>query len=195
MVGMQLAQSWQTVMTRNRDPMDAGVLSITQFHAGSADNVIADRAVLSGTVRTFSTGLLDLIERRMRELAQHTAAAFGASVDFSFARHYPVLVNDAAQTAFAVDVLRDLVGSDRVDANFRPILAAEDFAYMLLERPGCYVHIGNGGDGHREAGHGLGPCNLHNASYDFNDALLTLGTSYWVRLAERFLVRPSSAPG
>ncbi len=195
MAGIQLAQSWQTVMTRNRDPMDAGVLSITQFHAGSADNVIPDQAVLAGTVRTFSTSVLDLIERRMREIAQHTAAAFGTSVDFRFERHYPVLVNDAAQTAFAVDVLRDLVGSDRVDANFRPILAAEDFAYMLLERPGCYVHIGNGGDGHREAGHGLGPCNLHNASYDFNDALLTLGTSYWVRLAERFLVRPSSAPG
>lgn len=180
-------------MTRNRDPMDAGVLSITQFHAGSADNVIPDQAVLSGTVRTFSTGLLDLVERRMRELAQHTAAAFGASVDFRFDRHYPVLVNDAAQTAFAVEVLQGMVGPACVDANFRPILAAEDFAYMLLERPGCYVHIGNGGDGHRAAGHGMGPCNLHNASYDFNDDSLALGTSYWVRLAERFLCRPTIA--
>lgn len=187
MIGVQLAQGWQTVMTRNRDPMDNGVLSITQFHAGSAGNVIPDQATLEGTVRTFSTELVDLIERRMREIAQHTAAAYGAQVDFQFDRNYPALINDAAQAAFATQVLQSMVGKQAVDAQFRPIFAAEDFAYMLQAKPGCYVHIGNGGDNHRVAGHGLGPCQLHNPSYDFNDELLPLGTSFWVKLAEEFL--------
>lgn len=187
MIGVQLAQAWQTIMTRNRDPMDNGVLSITQFHAGSAGNIIPDQATLEGTVRTFSTDLVDLIERRMREIAEHTAAAYGALVDFQFAREYPALINDPLQAAFATQVLREMVGTHAVDAQFRPIFAAEDFAFMLQQKPGCYVHIGNGGDSHREAGHGLGPCQLHNPSYDFNDALLPLGTSFWVKLAEEFL--------
>ncbi len=187
LVGVQVVQGWQTIMTRNRDPMDNGVLSVTQFHAGSASNVIAGQATIEGTVRTFSHELLDLIEQRMFELATHTAAAHGATIQFEFQRDYPVLINDPVQTALAVEVMGSIAGSDKVDAHFRPILAAEDFAFMLQQKPGCYVHIGNGGDNHREHGHGLGPCQLHNASYDFNDALLPLGVAYWVRLVERFL--------
>lgn len=187
MTAVQIAQSWQTIVSRNTNPNDAAVLSVTQIHAGSATNVIADVATLAGTVRTFSTPVLDLIERRMREIAEHTAAAFDAEIDFNFERNYPPLINHARETAFAVGVLQSIVGTDNVDATVEPTMGAEDFAFMLQHKPGCYVFIGNGEGGHRESGHGLGPCNLHNPSYDFNDDLLPLGATYWVRLAEAFL--------
>ena len=187
MVAIQIAQSWQTIVSRNRNPIDAGVLSITQIHSGSATNVIPDEATLIGTVRTFSTEVLDLIEHRMRAIAEHTANAFDAQVDFQFIRNYPPLINHAKETAFAIDVMKTIVGDDNVDAQVEPTMGAEDFAFMLQEKPGCYVFIGNGEGAHREAGHGLGPCNLHNPSYDFNDDLLPIGATYWVRLAESYL--------
>jgi amidohydrolase len=187
MIAVQIAQSWQTIIARNKNPIDAGVLSITQIHSGSATNVIPDDATLIGTVRTFTTGVLDLIEQRMRDIATHTAAAFDAEVDFRFKRNYPPLINHPKETSFAVNVLRELVGTENVDAQVEPTMGAEDFAFMLQEKPGCYVFIGNGEGEHRDGGHGLGPCNLHNPSYDFNDALLPLGATYWVRLAEAYL--------
>lgn len=190
MVAVQIAQSWQTILTRNKSPIDSGVLSITQIHAGSATNVIPDEATLIGTVRTFSLDVLNLIEQRMRDIAQHTVAAFDAQLEFQFHRSYPALVNHAKETAFAVDVMRAIVGADHVDTKMEPCLGSEDFAFMLVEKPGCYVHIGNGGGDHRDIGHGLGPCNLHNPSYDFNDDLLPLGATYWVRLAETYLEHP-----
>ncbi len=187
MVAIQIAQSWQTIVTRNKSPIDAAALSITQIHAGSATNVIPDEATLIGTVRTFSTEVLDLIENRMRAIAEHTATAFDAEVDFHFKRNYPPLINHAKETAFAVEVMKSVVGDSHVDAQVEPTMGAEDFAFMLQEKPGCYVFIGNGEGDHRTAGHGLGPCNLHNPSYDFNDELLPLGATYWVRLAESYL--------
>ena len=187
MAAVQIAQSWQTIVSRNKSPLDAAVLSITQIHAGSATNVIPDEATLIGTVRTFTVPVLDLIEQRMREIATHTSAAFGAAVEFRFKRNYPPLINHAAQTAFAVEVLHQIVGPDQVDAHVEPTMGAEDFAFMLQEKPGCYVFIGNGEGAHRVNGHGLGPCNLHNPSYDFNDDLLPIGATYWVRLAEAAL--------
>ena len=187
MVAVQIAQSWQTIVTRNKSPIDAGVLSITQIHAGSATNVIPDEASLIGTVRTFTVAVLDLMEARMREIAVHTAAAFGAEVDFRFKRNYPPLINHVEETAFAAKVMREIVGDAGVDANVEPTMGAEDFAFMLQEKPGCYVFIGNGEGEHRSFGHGLGPCNLHNPSYDFNDDLLPIGATYWVRLAETYL--------
>jgi amidohydrolase len=187
MVAIQIAQSWQTVISRNKSPIDAGVLSITQIHAGSATNVIPDQATLIGTVRTFTTEILDLIEQRMRAIAAHTAAAFDAQVDFRFNRNYPPLINHANETAFAIQVLQTVVGAQNVDARVEPTMGAEDFAFMLQEKPGCYVFIGNGDGAHRDSGHGLGPCNLHNPSYDFNDDLLPIGATYWVRLAEAYL--------
>ncbi len=195
MIAVQIAQSWQTIITREKSPLDTAVLSITQIHAGSATNVIPDQATLVGTVRTFNTPVLDLIERRMREIAQHTAAAFNADVDFAFERNYPPLINHAKETAFAVQVMQALVGADQVDASVEPTMGAEDFAFLLQEKAGCYVFLGNGDGEHREGGHGLGPCQLHNASYDFNDTLLPIGTSYWVRLAERSLPLPGSGSG
>ena len=189
MVAIQIAQSWQTIVSRNKSPIDAGVLSITQIHAGSATNVIPDQAELIGTVRTFSVEVLDLIEQRMRDIAAHTAAAVGADIDFSFKRNYPPLINHPRQTAFAVDVMRQIVGTEQVNAQVEPTMGSEDFAFMLQAVPGCYVFIGNGEGDHRDSGHGLGPCNLHNPSYDFNDDLLPIGATYWVRLAEAALPR------
>lgn len=193
MTAVQIAQSWQTIVARNVNPNDPAVVSITQIHAGSATNVIPDTATLIGTVRTFNLPVLDLIERRMREIAAHTAAAFDAEVEFKFLRNYPPLINHAAETAFAIGVMRDVVGHDQVDGNVEPTMGAEDFAFMLQHKPGCYVFLGNGEGGHRDHGHGLGPCNLHNPSYDFNDDLLPIGATYWVRLAEAFLKQPSAA--
>jgi hippurate hydrolase len=187
MIAVQIAQAWQTIISRNRNPLDAAVLSITQIHAGSATNVIADEAELVGTVRTFSTSVLDMIERRMRTIAEHTASAFDAEIDFRFKRNYPPLINHEQETKFAVDVLKSIVDADKVNDHVEPTMGAEDFAFMLQEKAGCYVFIGNGEGSHRMAGHGLGPCNLHNPSYDFNDDLLPLGATYWVRLAETFL--------
>jgi hippurate hydrolase len=187
MVAVQIAQSWQTIISREKNPLDTAVLSITQIHAGSATNVIPDEAVLIGTVRTFTTGVLDLVERRMGEIAQGVAAAFNAGIDFSFKRNYPPLVNHPAQTAFAIEAMKAVVGADRVDANVEPTMGAEDFAFMLQAKPGCYVFLGNGDGAHRLGGHGLGPCQLHNGSYDFNDELLPIGASYWVKLVEMSL--------
>jgi hippurate hydrolase len=187
MVAMQIAQGWQTIVSRNVNPVDAAVLSLTQIHAGSATNVIPDEAKLIGTVRTFTLNVLDQIEQRMRSIAEHTAAAFDAQIEFHFNRNYPPLINHAKETAFAIEVMQSIVGADQVDTGVEASMGAEDFAYMLQEKPGCYVFIGNGEGDHRTSGHGLGPCNLHNASYDFNDDLLPIGASYWVRLAEAYL--------
>jgi hippurate hydrolase len=187
MVAVQIAQSWQTIISREKNPLDTAVLSITQIHAGSATNVIPDEAVLIGTVRTFSTEVLDLIERRMNEMASGVAAGFGASIDFSFKRNYPPLINHPTETAFAIEAMKAVVGPDNVDANVEPTMGAEDFAFMLQAKPGCYVFIGNGDGEHRTGGHGLGPCQLHNGSYDFNDQLLPVGASFWVRLVEMSL--------
>lgn len=187
MVAVQLAQSWQTIVSRNASPLESAVLSITQIHSGSATNVIPDEATLIGTVRAFSTEMIDLVERRMRTIAEHTAAAFDAQVEFEFKRNYPPLINHAKETAFAVEVMRSIVGIEQVDAQVEPTMGAEDFAFMLQDKPGCYVFIGNGEGQHRDMGHGLGPCNLHNPSYDFNDDLLPIGATYWVRLAQAYL--------
>jgi amidohydrolase len=187
MVAVQIAQSWQTIISREKNPLETAVLSITQIHAGSATNVIPDEAVLIGTVRTFTTEVLDLVERRMQEIAGGVATAFNAGLDFSFKRNYPPLVNHPAQTAFAIEAMKAVVGEDNVDANVEPTMGAEDFAFMLQAKPGCYVFLGNGDGEHRAGGHGLGPCQLHNGSYDFNDQLLPIGASYWVRLVEMSL--------
>jgi amidohydrolase len=189
MIAVQIAQSLQTIVTRNKKPIDAAVLSITQIHAGSAYNIVPDDAVLRGTVRTFTIDVLDLIESRMRAIVEHTGHAFDATVELRFKRNYPPLINHPAEAAFVTRVLQSLVGTGNVDANVEPTMGAEDFAFMLQEKPGCYVFIGNGDGAHRDTGHGLGPCTLHNGSYDFNDDLLPLGASYWARLVTSWFAR------
>jgi len=156
------------------------------IHAGEATNVIPNTVELQGTVRTFSLEVLDLIEQRMREMSGQLCAAFGMKADFAFKRNYPPTLNSAAEAAFCRQVMADIVGADQVQTQ-EPTMGAEDFSYMLQAKPGCYAFIANGDGDHRAIGHGGGPCMLHNPSYDFNDALLPLGATYWVRLAERWL--------
>jgi amidohydrolase len=184
---VQIANALQSIITRNKKPIDTAVLSITQIHAGDAVNVIPNDAWLAGTVRTFTTETLDLIESKMRKLAEATASAFDCSATVTFYRNYPPTVNSSEETRFAVEVMREIVGEQNVEADTEPTMGAEDFAFMLQAKPGCYAFLGNGDGGHRDSGHGAGPCMLHNASYDFNDELLPVGTTYWVRLAERYL--------
>ncbi|WP_374411718.1 M20 aminoacylase family protein [Hydrogenophaga sp.] len=188
-VACQMVQAFQTIITRNKKPVDAGVISVTMIHTGEATNVVPDSCEIQGTVRTFTYEVLDMIEQRMQEIAEHTCAAFGAVCEFEFRRNYPPTVNHARETAFAREVLSDIVGGERV-VEQEPTMGAEDFAYMLQARPGCYVFIANGEGAHREIGHGGGPCTLHNPSYDFNDDLIPLGATYWVRLAEQWLSSP-----
>ena len=190
-VACQMVQAFQTIITRNKKPVDAAVISVTMIHTGEATNVVPNRCEIQGTVRTFTTEVLDMIERRMGEIAQHTCAAFGATCEFKFKRNYPPTTNHATETAFLRRVLADIVGPDQIREQ-EPTMGAEDFAYMLQERPGCYAFIGNGDGDHREMGHGGGPCMLHNPSYDFNDDLIPLGATYWVKLAEEWLAQPAS---
>jgi hippurate hydrolase len=187
-VACQIVQGFQTIVSRNLRPIDPGVISVTMIHTGEADNVVADACEMRGTVRTFSLEVLDLIERRMREVADHTCNAFGATCEFVFNRNYPPTINHPAETEFVRRVMEQVVGPEAVH-EFEPTMGAEDFSYFLLEKPGCYFLIGNGDGSHREGGHGLGPCMLHNPSYDFNDELIPLGATMWVRLAEAWLSR------
>jgi amidohydrolase len=187
-IACAMVQAFQTIISRNKKPIDAGVISVTMIHAGEATNVIPDSCELQGTVRTFTLEVLDMIEQRMQEIAQHTAAAFGTTCEFEFARNYPPTINTANEANFARQVMASIVGADNVDVQ-EPTMGAEDFAYMLQAKPGCYVFIANGDGAHREMGHGGGPCMLHNPSYDFNDDLIPLGATYWVRLAEQWLAQ------
>ena len=188
-IACQMVQGFQTIITRNRRPVDPGVISVTMIHAGEATNVVPDSCELQGTVRTFTFELLDLIEQRMKEVAEHTCAAFGATCEFSFTRNYPPTINHVKETDFTRRVLGTVVGPDNV-VDFEPTMGAEDFSFFLQAKPGCYFMIGNGDGAHREGGHGLGPCMLHNPSYDFNDDLIPLGATAWVRMAEEWLAQP-----
>ena len=190
-VACQMVQAFQTIVGRNMKPVDAGVVSVTMIHTGEANNVIADSCEIQGTVRTFTLEVLDLIESRMRAIADHTCAAFGATCSFEFNRNYPPTVNHPAETEFARQVMLQMVDASQVHAQ-EPTMGAEDFAYMLQVKPGAYCFIGNGDGSHREMGHGGGPCMIHNPSYDFNDDLIPLGATYWVRLAEAWLAKPAN---
>jgi len=188
----QMVQAFQTILTRNKHPLDTGVISVTKIHAGEAVNVVPDDCVIEGTVRTFASEVLDLIERRMQTIAEATCAAFEATCEFEFRRQYPATVNQVNETGFIRGVLGELAGTHNV-LEFRPTMGAEDFSYFLQAKPGCYFLIGNGDGDHRDGGHGLGPCMLHNPSYDFNDALIPLGGTAWVRIAEAWLASPAPA--
>jgi amidohydrolase len=188
-IACQMVQGFQTIITRNKRPIDAGVISVTMIHAGEATNVVPDSCVLEGTVRTFTLEVLDMIERRMQEVAEHTCAAFGAQCEFVFERNYPPTINHDAETAFFRRIAAEVAGQDNV-LDFEPTMGSEDFSYFLQVKPGCYFLIGNGDGAHRSLGHGEGPCMLHNPSYDFNDDLIPLGATMWVRLAQAWLAAP-----
>jgi hippurate hydrolase len=189
-IACQVVQGFQTILTRNKKPIDAGVISVTMIHAGEANNVIADACEIQGTVRTFTFETLDLIERRMREIAEGVSAAFGAACQFHFDRNYPPTINTPYEAEFCRQVMAGIVGADNAVPQ-EPTMGAEDFAYMLQAKPGAYCFIANGNGAHRAryqgGGHDVGGCTLHNPRYDFNDELIPLGATYWVRLAEAWL--------
>ena len=185
-IACQIVQAFQTIVSRNMKPIDAGVISVTMIHAGEATNVVPDSCELQGTVRTFTTEVLDLIERRMKQVAEHVCAAHDAQCEFAFERNYPPTINHEREAEFARKVMASIVGTDNVDTQ-EPTMGAEDFAYMLQAKPGAYCFIANGDGAHREMGHGGGPCMLHNPSYDFNDDLIPLGATFWVELAEQWM--------
>ncbi|WP_053844591.1 M20 aminoacylase family protein [Paracidovorax avenae] len=191
-VACQMVQAFQNIISRNKKPVDAGVISVTMIHTGEATNVVPDSCELQGTVRTFTLEVLDMIEQRMKQVAEHTCAAHEATCEFEFHRNYPPTVNSPAEAAFARRVMEGIVGAEHVSPQ-EPTMGAEDFAFMLQARPGAYCFIGNGEGTHREMGHGGGPCTLHNPSYDFNDDLLPLGATYWVELARQWLSSPRPA--
>ena len=169
----------QTIVSRNLHPQDAGVVSVTQVHAGDTWNVIPEQIMLRGTVRTFKSDVQDLIEQRMRTLVDGIAAMFEMTATLRYERRYPATVNSEREAGYAAEAAAAVVGAGNVDMNPTPEMGSEDFAFMLQAKPGCYVWLG--------AGNGAATPNIHNPRYDFNDDVLAIGASYWVMLAEQQL--------
>ncbi|WP_323014940.1 M20 aminoacylase family protein [Devosia sp.] len=176
LVAANMIVGMQAIVSRNVDPLANAVLSVTMVEAGEADNVISQSAKITGTVRTLDGAVQDQIEDRLNAFVPALAASFGAEAKLRYARGYPVTVNAPAQTGFAAEVAREVAGPERVDADAPPSMGGEDFSFMLNQRPGAYIFIGNGESSE-----------LHTETYDFNDAVIPAGVSYWVRLVERAL--------
>jgi len=176
LVGAQIINQLQSIVSRNVDPLEAGVVSICVFQAGHTDNVIPQHARLRGTARSLTPQVRDLLQKRIGEVAEGTARLYGASANVTYHRGYPVLVNHARETSFAAGVAREIAGDAKVDTAAAPVMGAEDFAYMLEERPGAFIFVGNGDS-----------AGLHHPAYNFNDDAIPFGTSYWVRLTETAL--------
>ena len=175
-VGAGVIEALQSIVARNVDPLASAVISVTTFHAGDAFNVIPQRAKLTGTGRSLDPLVRDLIERRMREVVQNVAAAHGATAKFHYERNYPVTINHPEQTEKAIAVASDVAGEANVNPDHPPVMGGEDFAYMLEARPGAFIFVGNGDT-----------AGLHHPAYDFNDAAISYGSSYWARLVERLM--------
>jgi amidohydrolase len=172
-IGCQLQQALQSIVSRNVDPLESAVISLTMFHAGDAMNVIPQTAKLAGTVRTLKPGVRKLVKNRMRAVCDGLATMHGATVRLNYSDGYPVTVNHADQTVFAASVARQVAGESAVDIDVPPTMGGEDFAYMLEARPGAFIFIGNGDT-----------AGVHHPAYDFNDAAIPAGVSYWARLVE-----------
>jgi amidohydrolase len=178
-VSAQLYQAWQLIVSRNVSPTDAAVISVTQIHAGDTWNVVPNAVTLRGTVRTLRPETRDLIETRMAERTDLISRAFGARAQFHYQRRYPATINTAAEAETARLAAAETATNSPVLTDLAPSMASEDFSYMLREKPGAYIWVGNGP---AENGH-----NLHSPRYDFNDAILPIGVEYWARLAYRVL--------
>jgi hippurate hydrolase len=170
----QIITMLQTIASRNADPLESIVVSVTTLHAGDADNVIPERVKLTGTVRTLIPEMRDLAEKRMGEIVQSVSAAMGCTATLDYERNYPVVVNHERETEFAASIASKIVGADKVETAMPPVMGGEDFAFMLEGRPGAFIFTGNGEDS----------ANLHSPHYDFNDEIIPLGASYWVELVE-----------
>jgi amidohydrolase len=178
LVGSQIINQIQSIVARNIDPLDAAVVSICVFQAGSTDNVIPQTALLRGTARALRPEVRDVLEKRLHEVVEGTAKLYGATAKLTYKRDYPVTRNHAQQTAFAASIAAQVVGKERVDDQVNPVMGAEDFSFMLEARPGAFIFVGNG----NTAG-------LHHPAYDFNDEVIPVGTSYWVKLVETALAK------
>jgi len=176
LVGAQIINQIQSIVSRNVDPLQAAVVSICVFQAGSTDNVIPQTALLRGTARSLTPEVRDLLERRLHEVVTGTAQLYGATAKLTYKRDYPVTRNHERQAAFAAAVAAQVVGQERVDDRFAPVMGAEDFSFMLEARPGAFIFVGNGDS-----------AGLHHPAYDFNDETIPIGTSYWVKLVETAL--------
>jgi amidohydrolase len=173
LVGAQIVNNIQSIVSRNIDPLDAAVVSICVFQAGHADNVIPQTARLRGTARSLRPEVRDLLGKRLHEVVEATAKVHGATAKLNLRRGYPVLRNHERETAFAATIAGEIAGTEHVDTDMAPVMGAEDFSYMLEARPGAFIFVGNGDT-----------AGLHHQSYDFNDDIIPIGTSYWVRLVE-----------
>lgn len=175
-VGSKIVSALQTIASRNANPLDSVVVSVTVFNAGSAFNVIPQDAVLRGTVRSLNADMRDLAEKRMGDIVTSIAAAFDATAKLEFRRGYPVTRNHDDQTDFAAEIAEGIAGDGKVNRSIEPMMGGEDFSYMLEERPGAFIFAGNGDT-----------AGLHHPEYDFNDDLIPVGCSYWVKLVETAL--------
>ena len=182
-VAAQIVGALQTIASRRTDPLDSVVVSVTQFHAGDTWNVIPHQAVLRGTARCFKAEVRDRIEAEIGKISAGLCAAHGATLEYRYERRYPALINSERETGIAARVAAEVLGADNVELGAPPLMGSEDFAYLLQERPGCYIWLGNGEHG------GPGGCTVHNPRYDFNDEISVLGASYWARLVETTLPR------
>ena len=174
--GAAIVQSLQTIVARRVSPVESGVVTVTIFEAGSAYNVIPNSVRLAGTARSFTPATRQLLADSIRDIAEQTARTYNCLLEFEWIPGYPPTVNHASEAGRAAEVMRGLIGPENVDTDVSPSMGAEDFSYMLEERPGAYIWLGSG----------PAPANgmLHNACFDFNDEVLALGASYWARLAE-----------
>jgi hippurate hydrolase len=173
---VSIVQAIQTIASRNHYAFDELVISVTQIHAGSADNVIPDTAWINGTVRTFDKNVQEMVKTRLAEIVAGQAQSFGVTAELAYEVGYPATINDPQKTVFAADVAREIAGNAGVNAQAGPEMGAEDFAYFLEKCPGAYLFIGNG----ESAG-------LHHPAYDFNDETAVAGASFFARLVERSL--------
>ncbi|MXN64874.1 amidohydrolase [Stappia sp. GBMRC 2046] len=176
LVASQIINSLQSIASRNADPLESVVVSITMFNAGFTDNVIPQTATLRGTVRTLTPEMRDMAEERVKRIATSVAEAYGATATVNYRRDYPVTVNNAEKMEFAASIAAQIVGEENVELNVPPTMGGEDFAFMLEERPGAFIFAGNGDS-----------AMLHHPAYDFNDELIPVGCSYWVKLVETAL--------
>ncbi len=174
LISAHIITNLQTVASRNADPQKSVVVSVTQVHGGDAYNVIPEEIEMKGTVRSFSTEIQEMAERNIKKIAPAIAAAHGAEAAVHYERRYPPTVNSEAETGHAAKIAANVVGEANVDTNVDPVMGSEDFAFMLNERPGCYVWLGAGEN----------TANLHSPHFDFNDEILPIGASYWARLVE-----------
>jgi amidohydrolase len=175
LVGAQLITALQSIVSRSVDPLESAVVSMCEFHAGNARNVIPQTAELKGTVRTLTAEVRALVEKRVSEVVDGVARMTGAKIDLKYERGYPVVVNHAPQTDFAIQVAKQVAGDTNV-RDMPPLMGGEDFAYMLEQRPGAFIFCGNGDS-----------AGLHHPAYDFNDDAIVFGTSYWIKLVENSL--------